>query len=127
MRRIIRTPNAPSAIGAYSQGVIYDDRLIFTAGQLGIDPATGELAAGGAGAQAEQAMKNIRAILEAGGSSLDRVLKTTIYLANIGDFAEVNEVYARFFSSDPPARSAFQVAALPKRALVEIECVAEVK
>ncbi len=125
MRKIIETQNAPAAIGAYSQGVIHDGRLIFTAGQLGIDPATGELVSGGAGSQADRAMRNIKAILDAGNSSLDRVLKVTIYLADIKDFAEVNEVYAGFFSGEPPARSAFQVAALPKGGLVEIECIAE--
>jgi len=124
MKHIIATNNAPQAIGAYSQGTVFAGRLLFTAGQLGMDPETGKLVEGGVGAQAEQALNNLRAIVEAGGSSLEGVLKTTIYLADIADFTIVNSVYATFFPTDPPARSAVAVAALPKGALVEIECIA---
>ncbi len=123
MKRMIETRNAPAAIGAYSQGVVYEGRLVFTAGQIGIDPRTGELVEGVA-AQAEQALKNLSAVLESGLSSLKNVLKVTIFLSDIGDFDTVNEVYARHFPVEPPARSAVQVAALPKGALVEIECIA---
>lgn len=123
MKKVIETNKAPAAIGPYSQAVVYEGKLIFTAGQLGIDPSTGILT-GDVREQTEQVMKNLDAILEAGLSGFDKVIKTTIFLTNIADFAAVNEVYAKFFHDKPPARSTVQVAALPKGALVEIECVA---
>lgn len=121
-RQIIATPDAPAAIGPYSQAVS-TGALVFTAGQLGLNPATGKLAEG-VEAQARQAMANLAAILAAAGSSLDRVVKTTIFLQNLSDFAAVNTIYGAAFSATPPARSTVQVAALPLGGLVEIEAIA---
>lgn len=121
-RNVIHTEKAPKAIGPYSQAIV-SGGLVFTSGQLGLDPATGALA-DGVKAQAVASLRNLKAVLEAAGSSMDRVLKTTVFLADMKDFAVVNEVYASFFSADFPARSAVQVAALPKGGLVEIEAVA---
>lgn len=123
MKKAIETAGAPAAIGPYSQAVMKDG-LIFVSGQLPIDPATGEFPGDGIAAQTEQSLKNIQAILEAAGYDMSRVLKTTVLLADIADFAGMNEVYARYFSAPFPARAAFQVAALPKGAKVEIEAVA---
>jgi 2-iminobutanoate/2-iminopropanoate deaminase len=124
MKTMIETAAAPAAIGPYAQANVYGD-LIFTSGQIPVDPATGELTAGGIEEQAEQSLKNLAAILKAAGSSMDKVLKTTVFLNDIDDFAAMNAVYACHFSGDAlPARSAVQVAALPKGALVEIEAVA---
>jgi 2-iminobutanoate/2-iminopropanoate deaminase len=122
-RNVIETNRAPKAIGPYSQGIAADG-WIFTAGQLGLDPATGELVAGGAAAEAEQALRNLDAVLEAAGSGLAHAVKTTVFLADLSDYATVNEVYARHFKAPYPARSAVQVARLPKDARVEIEVVA---
>jgi 2-iminobutanoate/2-iminopropanoate deaminase len=122
VRTVVQTNAAPAAIGPYSQA-IRAAGLVLTAGQVGIDPATGELADGVA-QQAERALRNLAAILDAAGTSPDRVLKTTIFLADMDDFATVNEVYARHFSPPFPARSTVAVAALPRGALVEIEAVA---
>jgi 2-iminobutanoate/2-iminopropanoate deaminase len=122
-REVVATENAPAAVGPYSQGIRAGD-FVFTAGQLGMDPATGKLVAGGVEAQARQALTNLKAVLEAAGSSLDRVVKVTVFLQDINDFKAVNAVYAQFFTQDPPARSAVQVAALPLGGLVEIEAVA---
>ena len=124
-REAISTDGAPAAAGPYSQA-IRSGELVFTAGQLGIDPATGELVGDDVGRQAEQALANLRAILDAAGSGLDRLLKVTVYLADIGDWPAVNEVYARAVPEPFPARSAFAVKDLPKGALVEIEGVAAV-
>ena len=121
-RQPVQTSAAPEAIGPYSQAM-RTDGLIFTAGQVGADPASGTLAVGVA-AQADQALRNLRAVLDAAGSGLERVLKTTIFLVDMGDFAAVNEIYARHFSTPYPARSTVAVLALPKGALVEIEVVA---
>lgn len=122
MRSVVQTSAAPAAIGAYSQAIRSGD-LVFTAGQVGADPGSGELADGVAD-QAERALRNLAAILDAAGSSLERVIKTTIFLADIDDWAAVNEVYARHFSSPFPARSTIAVAGLPKGARVEIEAIA---
>jgi 2-iminobutanoate/2-iminopropanoate deaminase len=122
MRAQVQTNAAPAAVGPYSQA-IRAGGLIFTAGQVGSDPATGELADGVAG-QAERALRNLEAILDAAGTSLDRVTKTTIFLTDVSAFATVNEVYARHFSPPYPARSTVGVKELPKGALVEIEAVA---
>jgi len=122
-REVIATENAPAAVGPYSQG-IRAGHLIFTAGQLGMDPTTGKLVAGGVEAQARQALTNLQAVLEAAGTSLDRAVKVTVFLGDIQDFKAVNGVYAQFFTQDPPARSAVQVAALPLGGLVEIEAIA---
>lgn len=123
MRETIQTDKAPAAVGPYSQA-IRAAGLVFTSGQIPLDSATGTLIQGGIREQARQSMENLGAVLEAAGTDFSRVVKATIYLANIQDFATVNEVYGSFFPSDPPARSAFQVAALPLGARVEIEMVA---
>ena len=123
MKEIISTTQAPAAIGPYSQGV-RGAGIIITSGQLPIDPATGAFAGDGIAEQTRQSLKNVQAVLEAGGSSLGNVLKTTVFLQNMDDFAAMNEVYATFFEGEPPARSAVEVARLPKGALVEIEAIA---
>ncbi|MBI3241485.1 MAG: RidA family protein [Chloroflexi bacterium] len=125
-RNIIHTDHAPKAIGPYSQAVRVGD-FVYTAGQVPIVPATGDLIAGEIEAQTRQALTNIKVILEAAGSGLDKVVKTTVFMTNLGDFARMNGVYAEFFPSNPPARSTVQVTALPKGAMVEIECVAVVQ
>jgi 2-iminobutanoate/2-iminopropanoate deaminase len=122
-RKVVTIENGPKAIGPYSLG-IQAGSLVFTSGQLGLDPKTGALVEGGVEAETEQALKNMAAILEAAGSEMKLVVKTTVFLRDINDFARMNEVYAKFFGDQPPARSAFQVAALPKGAAVEIEAVA---
>ena len=122
-KNIVTTDQAPKALGPYSAGVT-TGHLVFTAGQLGLDPASGNLVDGGIEAQTRQALNNLKAILEAAGSSLDRVIKTTVFLNDIGEFGLMNDVYGTFFTENYPARSAFQVAALPKGAAVEIEAVA---
>lgn len=124
MKKAIATPKAPAAIGPYSQGVAASGRFAFVSGQLPIDPATGAFAGEDIRAQTRQSLTNIRSILEAVGADMSKVVKTTVLLKNIADFAAMNEVYAEFFAAPYPARAAFQVAALPKDALVEIECVA---
>jgi 2-iminobutanoate/2-iminopropanoate deaminase len=122
-RDAISTDAAPAAAGPYSQAIRAGD-LIFTAGQLGTDPATGEFAGAGVAEQAQQALANLGAILEAAGSGLDRLAKVTVFLAEIGDWPDVNDVYARMIPEPYPARSAFAVRDLPKGARVEIEAVA---
>ncbi|MBN2201231.1 RidA family protein [bacterium] len=125
--REVRSDAAPKAIGPYSQAVIAScAKLVFTAGQLGIDAGTGALVEGGIEAQTRRAVENLRAVLESAGSGLDRVVKTTVFLADMNDFAKMNAVYGSFFSGPAPARSAVEVRRLPKDALVEIECVAEI-
>lgn len=122
-KEIITSEKAPKAIGPYSVATKFGD-LIFTAGQLGFDPQTGEIVSGGIEAETRQALTNVKNVLEAAGSSLDNVLKTTVFLRDINEFARMNAVYAEFFKEDCPARSAFQVAALPKGGAVEIETIA---
>lgn len=122
-RHAISTTGAPAAIGPYSQGIASGD-LVFCSGQLGLDPATGELVDGGVEAQAERALRNLTAVLDAAGLTFGDVVKTTIFLADIGDFATVNGIYAAFMPDPAPARSTFAVGALPKGALVEIEAIA---
>jgi 2-iminobutanoate/2-iminopropanoate deaminase len=121
-RQAISTGSAPAALAAYSQAIRSGD-MVFCAGQLGIDPGTGELA-DGIEAQAERALKNLAAVLDAAGMSFDDVVKTTCFLADINDFNAFNGVYIRFMPDPPPARSTFQVGALPRGALVEIEAIA---
>jgi 2-iminobutanoate/2-iminopropanoate deaminase len=124
MQRII-TDKAPAAIGPYSQG-IKAGGLVFASGQLPLDPETGSFAGESIGAQTERVILNLKAVLEAGGSSLDRVVKTTVFLRHMGDFAAMNAVYARYFSGENlPARSTVEVGSLPKDALVEIEAIGE--
>lgn len=122
-KKIVITDKAPKAIGPYSAGVS-TGHLVFTAGQLGMDPESGQLVEGGIQAQTRQALNNLKAVLEAAGSNLSLVVKTTVFLKDIYEFSLMNEVYGTFFTEDFPARSAFQVAALPKGADVEIEAVA---
>ncbi len=124
MKEAISTALAPAAIGPYSQAV-KDGDLIFVSGQLPIDPKTGDFPSEDAQEQARQSMENIKLVLEAAGYGMERVLKTTVYLADIADFAAVNEIYAQYFTEPYPARAAFQVAALPKGAKVEIEVIAK--
>jgi 2-iminobutanoate/2-iminopropanoate deaminase len=122
MKKVLATEKAPAAIGPYSQGVRGGD-YVFVSGQLPIDPATGTFAGEDIASQTRQSLTNIKAILESGGLSMDQVVKTTVLLKNINDFAAMNEVYATFFTGECPARAAFGVAALPKDALVEIEAI----
>jgi 2-iminobutanoate/2-iminopropanoate deaminase len=124
-KSVVRTDNAPAPFqGApYSQGIVFGD-LVFVAGQLGIDPASGEVVEGGIGPQTERVMENLRAILEEAGSSLDKLLKTSIFLVDLGDFAAMNEVYAGYLTEPYPARATVQIAALPSGARVEIEALA---
>ena len=122
-RQAIATSGAPAAIGPYSQAIAVDG-LLFCSGQLGLDPESGSLVEGGVEAQAERSLKNLAAVLDAAGLGWADVVKTTIFLADIADFATVNAVYGRFMPDPPPARSTVQVAALPKGGLVEIEATA---
>lgn len=123
MKRLISTNSAPKAIGPYAQGNIYQN-LVFTSGQIPIDPQSGEIPEGIA-AQAKQALNNLKAVLEAGGSSMDKVLKTTVFINDMNDFATVNEIYATFFKEGSyPSRSAVEVSKLPKNVLIEIEAIA---
>ena len=122
-RRAVNTSAAPGAVGPYSQAITTDD-LVFCSGQVGLDPATGELVGGGVEAETERVIRNLEAVLDAAGCSLADVVKTTCFLADINDFKRFNEVYARFWPDPPPARSTFQVAALPKGGRVEIEAIA---
>ncbi len=123
MRKIVATDKAPAAIGPYAQANIIGD-LVITSGQIPIDPATGNLVEGDIEAQTKQVFENLKAVLEAAGSGLDKIVKTTCFMDNMNDFAKMNEVYASFFSGDYPSRSAVEVAKLPKGALIEIEAIA---
>ena len=122
-RQAVATANAPGAVGPYSQAIV-SGPFVFCSGQLGLDPATGELVEGGVEAQAERALRNLTAVLDAAGESWSDVVKTTIFLADIGDFAAVNAVYLQHMPDPPPARSTFAVGALPKGGRIEIEAVA---
>lgn len=122
-RRAISTGAAPAAVGPYSQAIATND-FVFCSGQVGLDPATGELVDGGLEAQTERVIRNLEAVLAAAGCKLTDVVKTTCFLADIADFAAFNAVYARLIPAPPPARSTFAVKALPKAALVEIEAIA---
>lgn len=122
-RRIVATSEAPAAIGPYSQAVVAGD-LVFCSGQVAFDPKTMEIVPGGVEAETEQVLKNLAAVLEEAGSSLSRAVRMTIFLADMNDFARVNEVYGRFFDDEPPARVTVQAAGLPKNVQVEIDCIA---
>lgn len=126
-REVVRTVGAPAAVGPYSQGIVAGG-LLFTAMQIPLDPASGEMVSpGDAAGQARQVLENLRAIVEAAGSSLSQVVKVTVYLQEIGDFGAVNAVYGEYFPQSPPARAALAAAALPKGALVAMEAVAVVE
>ena len=122
-KQVISTDKAPAAVGAYSQGIIANG-LVFTAGQIPLIPGTSNLREGGIQAQTRQSLNNVKGVLEAAGSGMDKVVKTTVFLADINDFAEFNAVYSEFFPQDPPARSTVQAGGLPIGAMVEIEAVA---
>lgn len=123
MREIVKTESAPAAIGPYSQAVRAGG-FVFASGQIPLDPKTGQFVEGGVREQTEQVMRNLAAVLEAAGTGLDRVVKTTVFLADMDDFAAMNEVYGRYFADNPPARATVQAARLPRDARVEIEVVA---
>ena len=123
MKKVISTPNAPAAIGPYSQAVAANG-FLFVSGQIPIDPATGAFVPGGIQEQTRRSLENGKAILAQAGMTLDQVIKTTVFLSDIQDFAAMNEIYAQYFAADCPARSAVQVANLPKGAMVEIEMIA---
>ena len=125
MKQIIATDKAPAAIGPYSQAV-KTGNLIFTSGMIPIDPVTNTLVEGGIEVQATRAIENLKALLEASGSGLDKVVKTVVFIKDMNDFAKVNEIYATFFTDAYPARSCVEVARLPKDVLIEIEAIAEV-
>lgn len=122
-REVIRTENAPGAVGPYSQG-IKANGLVFTAGQVPLIPGTKTIPEGGIQAQTRQSLENVKGILEAAGTSLDKVIKVTVFLQSMDDFAAMNEIYATYFPENPPARSAVEVARLPLNVLVEIEAIA---
>lgn len=123
MREAVSSNDAPAAIGPYSQA-IRANGLVFCSGQTPMDPATGHVVSGGIAAQTERVLKNLAAVLEAAGTSMDKVVKTSVFLKDMNDFAAMNEVYGRFFQGEPPARSTIQAARLPKDALVEIDVIA---
>jgi 2-iminobutanoate/2-iminopropanoate deaminase len=124
MASVVSTENAPKAIGPYSQAVV-SKGFAFLSGQIPLDPATNQLVEGDVAVQTERVLENLKAVLEACGSSLDHVVKTTVYLKDMGEFVKMNEVYARYFPSNPPARATVEAARLPKDVRVEIDCVAE--
>jgi 2-iminobutanoate/2-iminopropanoate deaminase len=124
-KRSVHTDKAPAAIGPYSQAIVLG-QLVYTSGQIGLDPATGQIVAGGVAAEAERVLQNLSHVLDAAGSSLELVVKTTIFLTEMSDFATVNEIYGKYFTGVAPARSTVAVKALPRGAVVEIEAVAAV-
>lgn len=123
MREKVQTASAPAAIGPYSQAICANG-LVFASGQIPIDPSTGQFVSGGIAEQTDQVLRNLGAVLEAAGSGLDRVVKTTVFLADMEEFGAMNEVYGKFFVNDPPARATVQAARLPRDARVEIEAIA---
>lgn len=123
MRKTVKTDKAPAAIGPYTQGILCAG-FLFCSGQIPLDPATGKMVEGGIEAQTERVLRNLEAVLAAGGSSLAAVVKTTVYLADLGDFPAMNAVYGKFFPADPPARATVQAAKLPAGARVEIDAIA---
>ena len=122
-KSLVNTSNAPQAVGPYSQGVSANG-FVFCSGQIPLDPASGELVGGSIADQTRRCMQSLSAVLEAAGSDLTRMVKVTVYLADIADYAEFNEAYAEFVGAEPPARAAFSVSGLPKGARIEVECVA---
>lgn len=125
MKQIISTDNAPKAIGPYSQAVAWNG-IVYLSGQIPLDPATGQLVDGGITEQTVRVLENLKAVLEAAGSDLAHVLKTTVYLQDLGEFGAMNEVYGKYFAQDPPARATVEAARLPRDVRVEIECVAAI-
>ena len=125
MKKTISTDQAPKAIGPYSQAVIFNG-MAFLSGQIPLDPATNQLIDGDIAAQTERVLNNLKAVLEASGASLAAVVKTTVFLLDMGEFAQMNEVYGRFFAENPPARSTVQAARLPRDVKIEIDCIAMV-
>ena len=125
MKHTFSTDSAPKAIGPYSQVVVHGG-VAYLSGQIPLDPATGQIIAGDIAAQTERVLENLKAVLEAAGASLESVLKTTVFLRDMADFPKMNEVYGRYFSAQPPARSTVQAARLPRDVSVEIECIAAV-
>ncbi|MFN0167527.1 MAG: RidA family protein [Bryobacteraceae bacterium] len=123
MKRTIHTDHAPKAIGPYSQAIAWNG-LLFVSGQIPLDPATGQIVEGGVAEQTRRVLENLKAILEAGGSDLSKVLRTTVYLKDMAEFAVMNEVYAQFFTAEPPARATVEVSRLPRDARLEIDAVA---
>lgn len=123
MKQTIATQAAPKAIGPYSQAVIYNG-LVYLSGQIPLDPESGHVVEGGIAAQTTRVLENIKAVLEACGTTLQAVLKTTVFMKDLGEFTQMNEVYARYFNDKPPARSTVEVARLPRDARVEIDCIA---
>ena len=123
--KIISTPNAPAAIGPYSQAVV-SNGFAFLSGQIPLDPAAGKIVDGDIAAQTERVLENLKALLEACGTSLTKVVKTTVYLTDMREFAKMNEVYARYFAENPPARATVEAARLPRDVRVEIDCIATV-
>ena len=124
LKRVILTNKAPQPIGPYSQAILTPQNLLFVSGQIGINPKNGELAKNGIADETKQALENLKAILESAGTDINNVVKTTVFLQDIKDFEQVNQIYLQYFQSDPPARSCIQVSALPKGAKVEIEAIA---
>jgi 2-iminobutanoate/2-iminopropanoate deaminase len=122
-KEIVMTEKAPAAIGPYSQAVKFGN-MVFTSGALGVDPVTGAFAEGGIQAQTKQCLENLKAVLEASGSSLDKVLKATVFIKDMNDFPKINEIYGQYFTKEQPGRSCVEVARLPKDALIEIEAIA---
>jgi 2-iminobutanoate/2-iminopropanoate deaminase len=125
MKKVVATDKAPKAIGPYSQAIVYGG-LAYLSGQIPLDPATGQLVEGDIAAQTTRVLENLKAVLEACGSGLDRVLKTTVYIKDMGEFAKMNEVYGKYFSENPPARSTVEAARLPRDVRVEIDAIAMV-
>jgi 2-iminobutanoate/2-iminopropanoate deaminase len=123
-RTIIQTPDAPQPVGPYSQAVTASGKLVFTAGQIALDPVTGAMADGGIDAETRQVVANLAAVLAAAGSGLDRIVKATVFMIDLNEFARFNAIWAEHFPIDPPARSVIEVSRLPKEARIEIECVA---
>jgi len=126
MKSAVHTDSAPKAIGPYSQAVVFNG-MAYLSGQIPLDPATGQIVAGDIAVQTQRVLDNLKAVLESAGTSLDMVLKTTVFLADMADFPAMNEVYARYFGETPPARSTVQAARLPRDARVEIDCIAAIE
>jgi 2-iminobutanoate/2-iminopropanoate deaminase len=126
MRKVIQTDKGPKALAFYSQAIVHNG-VVYVAGQVPLDPATGELVQGDVQVQAERVLENVKAILEAAGSGMEHALKVSVFLQDINDFARMNEIYGRYFAVDPPARTTVQVARLPREVAIEIDCITAVK